>query len=338
MGKNNSLKSKLTISTIVKGKVFMLSHRLGHEVQSLQIQTTAVLILTLCLLLGCAHHQPSQLTTSNNQHSVLSPEIAPQPSKTMQAEQDNTVLSKKFSITGSNLPVKDIVLLMARDSALSVDIHPSIQARVTLHTQQQSMQQILDRICRQANCIYRLEVNSGILIIEPDLPILKHYKIDYVNLERDTKGGISVTNQLASTQVSLRNSPASASSNTQQNNSSTSVSTLSTHHFWKSLIKNIEEILEETDKQILIKRLEFDARLQADYAFDFEQVKQSQSKETKLSDTQKNSNENSNKNEGANEFKDSDKKLKSYRTLFASKIIAHRESGVISIRTTHQLN
>lgn len=181
-------------------------------------------------------------------------------------------LNKKFTITGSNLPIRDVLLLMARDSDISLDVHPSIQAKITLHVQAQTMQQILQRICQQANLIYHFDNDNKLLVIAPDLPYLQHYHIDYVNIERDTKGGISVTNQLASAQSGLKNN-APTSTTTQQNNSTTTVNTLSSHHFWKSLVKNLEEILEETDKQTLIKRLEFDARLQSEFDSDIKQTK-----------------------------------------------------------------
>lgn len=252
------------------------------------------------------------------------------------AVEKNNPLTKKFTISGTNLPIKDILLLMAKDSGIGLEIHPTVQARISLNVERQTMQQILESISRQSNLVYRVDEVTNTLIIEPDFPVLKHYKIDYVNIERDTKGGISVTNQLASTQVALRNNSAGASSNAQLNNSSTTVSSVSTHHFWKTLIKNIEDILEETDKQILIKRLEFDARLQADFDKEIQQYRGRVTDEIKNLDNTKGNNEIGLRSDSKNEFSDNEKKLKSYRTLFASKIIANKEAGVISIRTTQQ--
>ncbi len=198
----------------------------------------ATLLLMLIYLNGC-----SQASLSNTAQSIT---------EKSESATLHPAFSKRFSIKGSNLAIKDILILMVQNSDISLEIHPSVQGKLSVQIEQQSMLQILQRICQQANLIYRFDAESNLLVVSPDIPFLQHYRIDYVNIERDTKGGISVTNQLASAQTGIKtNTP--AGSTTQQNNSSTTVNTLSNHHFWKSLIKNIEELLEETDKQTLLE-------------------------------------------------------------------------------------
>ena len=55
----------------------------------------------------------------------------------------------------------------------------------------QSLNQILDRISRQIDLAY--ELRDGVLVIGPDLPYLKSYQIDYVNMTRDSSSDIKTS-------------------------------------------------------------------------------------------------------------------------------------------------
>lgn len=297
------------------------------------------MLLLLIYLNGCSQATLPKISQSDTDKSttngaVLEPVIAKALEKHDMAIQ-HPAFSKKFSIKGSNLPIKDILILMLQNSDISLEMYPSIQGKVSLKIEQQSMLQILQTICQQANLIFRFDLERKLLIVKPDIPFLQHYRIDYVNIERDTKGGISVTNQLASAQTGIKTN-AQPGSTTQQNNSSTTVNTVSNHHFWKSLIKNIEELLEETDKQTLLKRLEFDARLQAEFETEVTHSRKPSSVEFADNSEPQQNGEVISKKGSRDEFSGHEKKLKAYRTLFASKMIANKETGIISIRTTEQ--
>ncbi|MDO8414215.1 MAG: type II and III secretion system protein, partial [Gallionellaceae bacterium] len=100
------------------------------------------------------------------------------------------------------------------------------------------MPQILSRIAKQVDMRYELE--NGNLSVMPDTPYLKHYKIDYVNMARDSDGGISNATQVGSN--------LSGSSSSGGNNSSLTIKNTSKNHFWDTLTQNIKDILHETDK------------------------------------------------------------------------------------------
>lgn len=241
-----------------------------------------------------------------------------------------------YSIVVSEVPVKEVLFALARESKLNIDISPSISGLVTLNAVDQTLPAILERLSRQVNLMYRVE--SDVLIIEPDNPVLRHYKINYVNMDRDTKGGVSVANQLASTTSSSKSVAGGL------NNSSTSVVSISNNHFWESLIKNIEDILQETDKQILIGRLDSDARLQAEFdgatknngSLPIGGVKE-KIHQTGVANTSSNGVSGEGNQIISPSISDlADKSLKSYKTLFASKIIANKETGILSIRATQK--
>ncbi len=299
-------------------------------------------------LVACTHEskiRPSHghINQSNPQVEEKSDVAEQAPSKNKPA--DELLLGKPkgkeqiYTIVVNEVPVKEVLFALARDSKLNVDINPGISGIVTLNAVNQPLPAILERLARQVNMIYRVE--NKVLIIEPDNPVLKNYKINYVNMERDTEGGIAVTNQLASAPTSSTSTAVSAAS---QNNSNTSVKSKSKNHFWETLISNIEAILQETDKQVLIKRLETDVRLQATYDGATKgsgNIAVGGGKEVVSPNGAASISSNGVKGAGDQSIagsttENAEKNLNEYRTLFASKIIANKENGILSIRATQK--
>ncbi len=154
--------------------------------------------------------------------------------------------------------MKEILFALARESKLNIDIHPAIQGRATLNAVDQTLPSILERLAKQVDLTYRMDGN--VLYITPDQPVLRTYKVDYVNMNRDTKGfigaaaEISSTGQSASTGVGGQTTTTSTSGNGAKNSSSTAVDSSSKNHLWESLIQNLKELLAETDKEVIVTR------------------------------------------------------------------------------------
>jgi general secretion pathway protein D len=148
-----------------------------------------------------------------------------------------------YSVVVTNLPARDILFALARDAKVNIDIHPGVQGEVTLNAINQTLPQILDRISRQVDMRY--ELDNGNLMVMPDSPFLRSYKIDYVNMARDADGGISNATQVGGTATGTSTGTAGGSSS---NNSQLSIKNSSKNHFWDTLVRNITDILRETDK------------------------------------------------------------------------------------------
>lgn len=142
-----------------------------------------------------------------------------------------------YSVVVSNLPAKDILFALARDAKLNIDIHPGLEGEVTINAINQTLPQILDRISKQVDMRY--EMNGDNLVVMPDSPFLRSYKIDYVNMTRDAEGGITNTSQVGG---------GTAGGAAGSNNSKLAITNTSKNHFWDTLVKNITDILRETDK------------------------------------------------------------------------------------------
>ena len=146
-----------------------------------------------------------------------------------------------YSVVVTNLPAQEILFVLARDAKVNLDINPGIQGNVTLNAINQTLPQILNRISKQVDMRY--ELDNGNLLVMPDSPYLKTYKIDYVNMTRDSDGGIS-----NATQVGAGSTGGMGGTSVVGNNSNLSIKSSAKNHFWERLESNIKDILRETDK------------------------------------------------------------------------------------------
>ncbi len=146
---------------------------------------------------------------------------------------------KTFSVTVSDLPVREVLFALAQDAGINLDLHADVQGRITLNALNQTLPQIIRRIAQQLDLRYTLTRDT--LTLLPDTPYLQHYEIDYVNIARDAESAMTT-----SAQVSGNSESNSIAGN--RNNSSISIKNLSRNRFWDTLTQNIKDILHETDK------------------------------------------------------------------------------------------
>lgn len=233
-----------------------------------------------------------------------------------------------YSVVVNEVPVKEILFALARESKLNIDIHPSIQGRVTLNAVDQTLPAILERLAKQVDLTYRMDGN--VLTIAPDQPVLRTYKVDYVNMSRDTKGfigaaaEISSTGQSASTGSGGSTTTTTSSSGTGASNSSrTSVNTTAQNHFWETLIQNVKDILAETDKEVIISRTAGMDQSTSTPAANAPAANQATAAAAVPAATQT-----------ADIAREREEARAEFKTLFAANVIANPETGVISVRAT----
>jgi MSHA biogenesis protein MshL len=221
-----------------------------------------------------------------------------------------------YSIVVYDTPVKEVLFAIARDSKLNVDIHPSIQGRVTLNAVDQTLPAILERLSKQVDLTYKIQEN--VLIITPDQPVLRTYRVDYVNMSRDTVGFIGAAAEISSTgQGSLDSAGSGGGSN---NSSRTSVTSESKSHFWETLEGNIKDILAETDKEVIVARTNSLSATSQKSANNTQSAKKADADVTNATTLAKE------KEDAKNE----------YKTLFAGTVIVNREAGIINVRATNK--
>jgi len=176
---------------------------------------------------------------------------APVPMTTVLPKPRASSRQETYSVVVNNVRVHELLFALARDARLNVDVHPGISGSVTLNAIDQTLPQLLNRISRQVDMRYELDGPN--LVVMPDSPFLRTYKIDYVNMERQTTGTVSVAAQIAGSQGTPGQGGGGAGGAGQAqgaNASTVTIRNLSSNKFWETLIKNVEELLRETDKLI----------------------------------------------------------------------------------------
>ncbi len=154
------------------------------------------------------------------------------------------VKPQTYSVVVNEVPVKELLLALARDTKQNIDIHPGLSGLVSLNAVNETLPAILDRISKQVNMRYRTEGNT--ILVSPDTPYMKTYVVNYVNIERKTT---STTG--ASGQISGPGGAAGGAASAASNNSSTMVTTTSNSDFWKVLEQSVRSILNSSLQQSL---------------------------------------------------------------------------------------
>jgi general secretion pathway protein D len=146
--------------------------------------------------------------------------------------------AETYSVVVNNVRVQELLFALARDARLNIDINPDVTGTVTLNAIDQTLPQLLTRISRQVDMRY--EIDGQNLVVMRDSPYLRVYRIDYVNLARDARSVTSL-----STQVTASGTQGGGGG---QNNSTSTINSISVNKFWDTLVANVKEILQETDK------------------------------------------------------------------------------------------
>jgi general secretion pathway protein D len=206
-----------------------------------------VALVVSLVLAACSSIQPqppSAAHISAEAQVATNPDIPPPVAATvMLARPKAAAKAESYSVSVRSIPVQDLLFALARDAKINVDVHPGINGIVTINAIDQTLQQILTRISKQVDM--RWELDGPNLVVMPDSPFLRTYKVDYVNMSRDVTGSVSINTQIASTTSSATGATSTGGGG---NNSNTSVKSSAQNNFWQSMEKNLKDILRESDK------------------------------------------------------------------------------------------
>jgi general secretion pathway protein D len=178
-----------------------------------------------------------------------------------------------YTVVVNDVPVKDLLFSIARDTQYNIDLHPGISGNVSLNAVQEPLPAILERIARQANLRY--EMNGHTVSIMPDTPYVKTYAVNYVNVARNTTSSVGVAAQIASTGVGSLSSTGATSGTTSGNSSTTTVASQSNNDLWSVLADNLRTMLAGT-RAVTQSGEERAARLDAEKAARAERVSQAE--------------------------------------------------------------
>jgi MSHA type pilus biogenesis protein MshL len=176
-----------------------------------------------------------------------------------------------YTVVVNDVPVKDLLFSIARDTQYNIDLFPGISGRVTLNAVNEPLPSILDRIARQADLRY--ETHGKTISVMPDTPYPKTYRVNYVNVSRNTTSSVGVAAQISSTGSATGQTGGSTGGG--GNSSSTTVSSQTNNDFWNVLADNLRSLLAGT-RAIKQSGEEKAARLQAEKDARAERVSQTE--------------------------------------------------------------
>jgi general secretion pathway protein D len=200
---------------------------------------TALAAIAVTVLAGCGQQPLKPGDSHLREQAPVAGTIPPPVQITPLLPQPKpSVRPETYSVVVNNVRVQELLFALARDARLNVDIHPDLTGTVTLNAIDQTLPQLLTRIARQVDMRY--EIDGGNLVVMRDTPFLRVYRIDYVNMTRDARSIATVSTQVTGGLVGQGASG--------QNNSTATINSISANKFWDTLVANIKEILQETDK------------------------------------------------------------------------------------------
>ncbi len=235
---------------------------------------TRLALAGLVLLGGCVPPQAFDTSPghiSQPSQAAVPASQPPEPVKsvpTLAAPRTRTPVPT-YTVVVNDVPVKDLLFSIARDTQYNIDLHPGIDGKVSLNAVQEPLPAILDRIARQANLRY--EMNGRTVSIMPDSPYVKTYSVNYVNVARNTTSSVGVAAEIAST----GGGSVGSSGNSTGNSSTTTVASQSNNDLWAVLADNIRTLLAGT-RAVTQSNDERAARLDAEKTARAERVSQAE--------------------------------------------------------------
>lgn len=193
----------------------------------------------LCCLALCACQQvPAPVPGEHLMHAaspapVLPAPLPPPPPPPAAPE-------PTFSLNVTASPAQQILVNLARDAKVNMDVHPAISGVVTLHAIRQPLPALLARIAQQVDIRWRRE--GDVYIVTPDLPYVESYMVDYVAIEREAHGESGVLTAVA----------APGNGDSRGNQSAIQLRHTSEHRFWHSLLVSLEELLRREDETVQV--------------------------------------------------------------------------------------
>lgn len=202
--------------------------------------------LALLVALGltaCASPQPElntghlrpQATAPGSPPALVDAPLLPPPPNSSRAK------AEVFSVSVHNVDIRSLLFAIARDARLNLDVHPDLSGTVSMNAVDQTVTEILDRVALQTNMRYEMEGRN--LFVMPDSPMLRHYRVDYLNLARESRSEIGAS-------TSIGQAGGGGGGGRASNSSNASLTNTSSNRFWETLTQNIRDLLRETDKII----------------------------------------------------------------------------------------
>ncbi len=222
-------------------------YRMSSETTQARIHPgPGVLLTALWILGGCAGLPTVDFSAGHSLADATEEFPAPPvqaPSPPAAVSEPEPVVSEPvetYTVVVKDVPAVDLLFSLARDAGLELDMQADNSKTVTINAVDRPMTEILARIAEQSHLRYTLRGHN--LIIQDDDPYWQNYRVDYVNMSRDSEGEVGVATQIATSGGTV-GEETSSQGDGQGNLSKTTVRNTSKNDFWSSLEVGLEAIV-----------------------------------------------------------------------------------------------
>ncbi|MBF0193764.1 MAG: hypothetical protein HQL71_04365 [Magnetococcales bacterium] len=143
---------------------------------------------------------------------------------------EKNIQEERYTVVLHDVPVKELLFTLARDSNINIDIHSDIEGSATINAVEETLPSILERLARQVDFLY--EIKNGVLVIRPDSKFWQVYNVDHLSMERSSSGSMS---------LGLK------SGSEVETTSTSDVTTSNDSKFWQPIVDGIINIIKLDD-------------------------------------------------------------------------------------------
>lgn len=150
------------------------------------------------------------------------------------------VLQQKVTLElNESKDIKEVFIELCRAAKINVVVEKEIDGSILYYAKSRPLIEVIQSICEILNLRFRYEKN--LLFIERDTPYLKTYDVQFLNMVRETKNNVSITNNILS-----KTSTAGGGAN----GSTTEIFSRTENDFWQELKNILENLLQISKTQV----------------------------------------------------------------------------------------
>ncbi len=126
-------------------------------------------------------------------------------------EDQELISDKLVSISvNENVPLRDVIVELARRAEVDVEVDREITGGIIFIAKDRPFSEVIKRIARMANLRYSFD--GGVLRIERDMPVVKNYKFNILDITRSSSSTMETSFSVGGTQSSSGGSSGGSSS------------------------------------------------------------------------------------------------------------------------------
>lgn len=174
--------------------------------------------------------------------SAAEPSI-PELSEILTAPRTAEVLPDKLvslSVT-EDVPLKDVLIELSRLADVDMEVDPSITGGIIMRVKDKPFKDVIERVVELGGLRYYTK--NGVMRVERDTPYQVNYKVDFLNMIRQSTSSINIDSQALSSAGSTTGGLTAGSSS--------SISATSDGNVWESIEKTITSLLSFTQNSNL---------------------------------------------------------------------------------------